>query len=187
MANPQLVAYIREQRGSFTTEALMQTLLAAGWQAHAITEAFEEVEGAPVVQPLAVPPTPISSSAAILAPTATPVPTLAASPVPPHISLQASNVPPVKLAPAPASPNAFIAEMQRRRQEAEALHPNAVPVVGSAPDPVPSSPAEPIAEQMGIVGFLIKKKLAKNEKQANMIMLGVIGASFMFILWYFFL
>lgn len=181
MANPQLVAYIREHYGKFGKEALEQSLITAGWQSLDIVEAFEEFTHIPA-QP-AVPPVPTP-----ILPTSLVTPAAAHIPVQPpvqpvHITLNATTTTPlaIKTAPVPTNPSTFVAEMQRRRQEAEALHPSTTVADGIA---FTSVPPEPITEQMGIVGMLIRMKLAKNEQQANIIMISGVVACLALAAWF---
>ncbi|HVY72507.1 MAG TPA: hypothetical protein VG984_00420 [Candidatus Paceibacterota bacterium] len=150
MANPQLIAYIREHEAQFAKEQIVQSLASAGWAAGDISDAFAELER------------PAAPSASVPAPVQVHMPTT----------------------PAAAAPTAdFMAEMEKRRQEAAAQNPYQNVSAASAPASQQfradvSAPAE-----KGIIGLLIRMKIVKTAAQANVVMLALAAACIAFSAW----
>lgn len=128
MADPQLVAYIREHQAHFSKEQLVQTLSNVGWAAPDISDAFRELE------------TP-----------AAPFPTIESS-------------------------SDFMTEMAKRRQSTafeQTPQPSYQGAMGSAPT-YRSADIIPSTAQKGIVGVLVRYKLARNASQANSILIAIV-------------
>ncbi|OGC87858.1 hypothetical protein A2419_02280 [Candidatus Adlerbacteria bacterium RIFOXYC1_FULL_48_26] len=188
MANPQLTAYIRENLTKFSKEAVIQSLSTAGWSAIDISAAFMELEHpappapapAPAPTPVApavteptvvpAPAIPPASSIAIEIPAAAPVvaPTISTPPV------QAKS--PIQTAAPQDSNSAFLAEMTKRRKEAEAMHPqNQTIEQGGVSISVGGyTPSQSTVTQGGLVGMVMKTGLVKTEQQANVVLIGII-------------
>jgi hypothetical protein len=188
MANPQLLAYIREHASQFPKEALVQSLAAAGWTAADISEAFKEIEQPPVPAPAPTPaptPTPAPAPAQAMPPPVQTPPTSTAPVTPIQIKPVTLNPQP-QAQPAPAETD-FLAQMEKRRQEAAAKQPQNPYqniTVGQTPAyqqfrPDPSAPTE-----KGIIGALIKMKVAKDAAQANMIMIGIVAVCIALSAWF---
>lgn len=169
MVNPQLTAYIQENLSKFSKEAVIKSLSTAGWSAIDISAAFMELEhpappaaSAPVAPVVVAEPAqqrPIGSVESRPAVTPASAPIVGAS--------SATQEPQT----ATISNDAFLAEMTKRRKEADALNPQPVPVndvtisVGST--------ANPVSTQGGLVGMVLKTGLVKTEQQANMVLIGI--------------
>ena len=163
MANPQLVAYIKEHGAQFQKEQLVQTLGVAGWAAPDISEAFMELE-----RP-ASPAQPLPAVVPVVAP---PIqPPIVATPVAPTM--------PATTTPVDVGAD-FLAQMEKRRHEAAAATAAQSPYQQPATTPGASAPQHQqftggasAPAQKGIVGMLIQWKLAKDEQQANIMMIGM--------------
>jgi hypothetical protein len=184
MVNPQLTAYIKENYPKFPKETVIQSLTSVGWSAVDISAAFMELEHpAPAPTPVA----PVAPSPAPAVPPAQPTAPVSVAPVivPPQpvvtVPLQTPPVMnPSPVAPPQAAPQstvnpnaAFLAEMEKRRREAEALNPQTAGPNGVTIS-VGSVQTSTTTNQGGLVGMVIKTGLVKNEQQANMVLIGVI-------------
>lgn len=199
MAHPQLIAYIKEHRGQFSKDQLVQALAGAGWSAPDIAEAFQEIDR-PAPAPVPT-PTPVSTPTPAPVPTPSVVPAPApgtAQVMPPPIEVLAQKAEPAptttptpapvvapiqKIEPKPVQPatgSNFLEEMEKHRKEAATAQPLQSTGVGAGA--VQFSPA-PTTSEKGIVGMLIRWKLAKDASQANMIMIGVIVVAVGISLW----
>ncbi|MBY0472744.1 hypothetical protein K2Q00_00450 [Patescibacteria group bacterium] len=164
MANPQLTAYIQENLSKFSKEAVIRSLSSAGWSAIDISAAFMELEHPAPVAPVA-PPTPAPVPAQ-MQPVAIVIPPASAAPV-------VTQTKPLTQTAAAANPNdAFLAEMTKRRKEAEALNPQ-TPSQGGVTISIGSTQS-PVVTQTGLIGMVMKTGLVKTQQQANMVLIGII-------------
>jgi len=125
---------------------------------------------APIAASAPAPAIPPASSIAIEVPVAAPVvaPTSSTPPVQAKPSIQTA---------APQDSNsAFLAEMTKRRKEAEAMQPqNQTIEQGGVSISVGGyAPSQTTVTQGGLVGMVMKTGLVKTEQQANMVLIGVI-------------
>lgn len=164
MAQPELIAYIKENTGKFEKTAIVQALVATGWSLADINAAFLEL-----APPSEKAPAPAPASPAVMPPASAIAPDKILSQTPVQTSQNA----------------AFLAEMERHRKEAAALNPNKI-VDGDVEVSIGAAAAQTAAPQEGITGMLIKTGLVKNEQQANMFMIAaavvMLGVSAWFIL-----
>lgn len=147
----------------------------------------QPVAAVPQQTPPVASPTPVVPSPAPVVPAVQPVAPVSVAPVVPppqpvaavpQQTPPAANptqvVPPQAVPQSTVNPNAaFLAEMEKRRKEAEALNPQTVPQDGVTIS-MGSSQASTATSQGGMVGMVIKAGLAKNEQQANIVLIGVI-------------
>lgn len=90
--------------------------------------------------------------------------------------------PPTTTSPTSTSPEAFLAEMQRRREAAnvaQAQSPQTAQTQYAIPQTVPE-----LSGETGIIGFLIKKGIVSTKEQANMVLIGVIVVVVGITFWY---
>ncbi len=184
MANSQLTAYIQENLSKFSKEAIIQSLSSAGWSAIDISAAFMELEHpAPIQkptlsQPAAAPARPAGGSAPSVA-----IPPASAIAIEIPVAAPLTSTPPVQIKPQPSDTNdAFLAEMTKRRKEAEALNPQVLSQ-GDVTFSVGSTQS-PAVTQGGLVGMVLKTGLVKTEQQANIVLICVAVVCFGFSLWF---
>jgi hypothetical protein len=166
MANAQLAQYVRENTAKgFTRDVVTKALTDAGWPPADISAAFAEF----------LQPTP---AAAIPSPTTSPSVTVTTPPAQTSVPTVST---PVSAPPSDPGAAAFVAEMERRRQAAEALHP-AAPVVQETARINVFAP-EDTPQEKGIIGLLIRTKVVKDAHQANMVLVGIIIVVLSITIW----
>ncbi len=198
MAQPELLKYIQENTGKFEKPALVQALVDAGWQLADINAAFLESEKPAPVQPAQpatepaqkTPPSgaPLtaegvsaSASAAQVTQPQSAVPAMPQAPVIAAVVQPVVQQPQVKATPEEQNSNKeFLAEMQRHRKEAEAMHPSTI-VEG---DVQLSVGAGAPAASSGLAGMVLKTGLVKTEQQANMVLIGGVVAVLAIAAWF---
>jgi hypothetical protein len=154
MANPQLVTYIKEQTGKFSKEAIIQALVASGWQLADINAALAEVEG--VKEP---------------APPSAGLPASATN----NFAQAGSNFIAEMQKHREEAQQAGVAPIIEGSTQ---IRPSTLPSYSGT---TPTGQTAPT--QKGIIGMLMKTGFIKNEQQANMAMIAFICAMLGIIAW----
>lgn len=89
--------------------------------------------------------------------------------------------PPPVSSPTSTSPEAFLAEMERRREAARAAQPQVDATATQYPLP---QAIPPVSQEKGLIGFLINRGIVSTKEQANNVLIVVFIIVVAITLWY---